>query len=208
MSDREEPGRGEFEITPEEDRFLRAFFRRQALRYLGVLAAVAALAVTGTIAVVEAPPSEPASAAARPDPGTIAALENFRAEGRQLHDDFEALSRRLGKKKGASAAEVAALNDRIEAMLSRLGRLEQRPVAEAAPGDAATVSPPDSAGSWDVSAILERLYNVEMRQDAARTGVGRAVLERLDRLEQRSAQLEGSVLGPGTEADPSADPAP
>lgn len=194
MTDPEGPQGGAFEITPEEDRFLRSFFRRQALRYTAVAGALAALVVTGTIAVVEGPTREPLPAAARPDPGTVAALEAFRADGRKLRDDFEALRGRLEKRKGASAAELVALNDRIEAVLSRMERLEKRPVA-AASGEIHAAGPPDSAGSWDVSAILERLYNLEMRQDTAPPGPARAVLERLDRLERR-------VVGPEADPDP------
>lgn len=162
MSDPEGAQGGAFEITPEEDRFLRAFFRRQALRYLAVLAALAVLAVTGTI-LLRQEADEPPSAAARPDPGTVAALEGFRAESRQLRDDFDALNAGVEKRRGVTAAEVAAVNDRIEALLSRLERLEQKATA-------AANAAPDAA-------LLERIERLEQRSSNLEESPGGAGAE-------------------------------
>lgn len=147
MSDHDPQGGG-FEITPEEDRFLRAFFRRHAGRYL-LLVGVLAVAAVGVALRLGDDGSDAESARAE--------LASLREQNQQLRRDLDALGERVASQ-DAQAQQMANLETRVAGALRRLERVESR--VEEGPGPEAA----DASASWDVSSILERLYNLELRQ--------------------------------------------
>jgi hypothetical protein len=218
MSDGNEPRNGEFEITPEEDRFLRAYFHRHARRYLASLGLTAIAAVCATLALTRA-----------------AVLDEIRSDSEQLRGGLTELRRQVGSQAEDASARVAALEKRLAAALQRFERVEQQAEAKpAAPALAAAPVAADSIAASDLNSILERLYNLEVRQDeqeskressekdllermfqvedsreqlaSARGETERSMRERLSSLESRAFQLEKSVSGSG--ASPPAAPAP
>jgi hypothetical protein len=95
----------------------------------------------------------------------------------------------------------------IAATERRLDTLESQLAASApSPAPVAPAGPPPDAAAWDVSAILDRLYALEMRQEqqaATRETDERAHAAQLTRLEARIAGLErGEVLPPASPAAP------
>lgn len=204
-----------FQITPEEDRFLRAFFRRQAARYLLALAAVA-------LAVFWVWPRGGDSAA--PDPKRGTELAALRAENEQLRGRLDELSERVAALgvRPDPAEPMDRLDERVAGALRRLDRVESR-----------LGSAPTSAGSGeavDASAALERLYDLEARQQRgeksretfeksvlsrlyavengrdsvarASTSTQQSILGRLDALEERAHALERGLLGQAVPAAP------
>ena len=201
----EEPQGAEFEVTPEEARFLGRFFRRQVRPYVALVAVIAVIAAWWS-------PTGNERARVTVNAGQIA---DVRAEGGQLRAEVDALAARIEAKlantdRGGDELErrvqdarrsVRMIEARVTATLERrLDALESR----VEKGNASRVSfgaPPPEAATWDVSAILDRLYNLEMRQEDEK----RSEVTRIARLEDRLSHLErrlglGSV--PAALADP------
>jgi hypothetical protein len=104
----------EMQVTPEEARFLRRFFRRQALPWMLGLAVAAIAAARWAV---------PAA-----DPGierrlaeSTAAIEALRAENAALRTHVEALGQRV----------QPAVDRRLAAAESRIAAIEKRPTASA-----------------------------------------------------------------------------
>ncbi len=200
-----EPQAAEFEVTPEEQRFLERFFRRQVRPYVLLMAVIAVTAAWWS-------PTGDENARVKVNAGQIAGV---RAEGDRLRADVDALAAQLEKKlanydRGGDELErrvqdarrsVRMIETRVTAALERrLDALESR-VDKSGASRASFGAPPPEAATWDVGAILDRLYNLEMRQEnEQRSDVMRIarLAERLSRLEQR--------LGIGSTPAASADP--
>ncbi len=199
MSEEIDPRGGEIEVSPEEMRFLRRFFRRQALPWFAV-AVVIALTVSWS--------SRP-----KVDDGlevrVSAALAQLRSENEELRLQVAALSEKVAtprvKLEGADELErrveearrnVKMIEARITADLDRRidaleAQVAQAPAAPASPG-----AMPADVSAWDASAILERLYALEMQQGQGGS-VSPDVSGRLAELERRLARVE-SPAAPAT----------
>ena len=215
MDDATHTGGGEMEVTPEEARFLRRFFRRQLLPWAAALVVVsiasALLLGGGDASQVEARAS--------------AAVAQLRAENQKLTAELEQLSTQVAA--GVAMRESAAGNDlerrvedakrNVRMIESRItARLERRldaleAASSAAPSQAAMAprtggagAPPPDASAWDVSQILDRLYAVEMAQQE---GGGGPEGSRLRALEERVARLEASTPGSTLPAELAPPPA-
>jgi hypothetical protein len=152
----------EMQVTQEEARFLRRFFRRQALPWMVALAVVAVVAARWAV---------PAA-----DPGlelrvaeSQALMEAIRAENAALRTELDAVSQRI----------QAAVDRRIGAAEGRIAAVEKRPVSRAS----------DSSGVKDrVARLEERLASAASAQDT----ITRSNLSRLKDLEARVLNVEGS----------------
>jgi small-conductance mechanosensitive channel len=201
MAEGIDPRGGEIEVTPEEERFLKRFFRRQLLPYFAVL-----LVISVTAAWWPDGEQEAGALEAR----TSAALAQLRTENQRLRAALAALSERMdaglsGQDRGANELErrvedakrsvrmieaqvLAATERRLDALESQLG------AGAPGPSRAAPAVPPPEAAAWDVSAILDRLYALEVRQEreaASRETEQRSRAARLAQLAGRIARLEG-----------------
>lgn len=196
MSEGIDPQGGEIEVSPQEKRFLKRFFRRQALPWF-VLAAVIGVASAwglrgGTDDALEA--------------RTSAALAQLRSENEKLREELSALAAGLERSARTGNVSTGELERSVENARRNVRMIESRVTAaldrrldalEARNGSAlrlpagGTPELPSDASAWDVSAILERLYALEMRQDLPASGTGDAAsASRLAVLERRLAQLE------------------
>lgn len=225
MSDHGSQGGG-FAITPEEDRFLRAFFRRHAARYMVAMGLLVALAVWGaprSDTGVTGPSEEQSEELAALRAGNEqlrAANEELRAELTQLMERVAALGAAPG-----SAPALDRLEERMASALTRLERVESHAAASAASGP-----------SVELGAVLDRVYNLEARQDRgeksretfeksvlnrlyavesqrdslaeASTSTQQSILERIGALEARAHGLERSLTGEGSARLAPAAPAP
>ncbi|MGI9590489.1 MAG: hypothetical protein ACR2P8_03900 [Myxococcota bacterium] len=214
MDDAAHTGGGEMEVTPEEARFLRRFFRRQFLPW------AAALLVFSVASTVLLGGGDAVEVEAR----TSAAVAQLRSENQKLTAELEMISTRL--EAGLARRESSAGNDlerrvedakrnvrmieaRIAARLERrLDSLEAR--GSAAPSQATMAprttgagAPPPDASAWDVSQILDRLYAVEMAQQEGGGPSG----TRLRALEERVARLEVGDAGSTLPAELAPPPA-
>lgn len=172
-------------VSPEEKRFLARFFRRQLLLWAGILLGVPVVATWWL---------------ADPDGGarearTAAAIAQVRTENQALRAELAALNDRLdagaSSDRGGDELErrvedarqsVRMIEARVTAALER--RIDSLETQVSARQDAGSDAPPPEAAAWDVSAILDRLYALEMRD-------GGSVSEhRVSELEERIAQLE------------------
>jgi len=152
----------EIQVSAEERRFLRRFFRRQALPWMLVL---------GVVAIGAARWAVPAA-----DPGlemrlreSIAAIESLRAENAALRTQMDALGQRV---------QHPAVDRRLEAAEARLAAIERRPAASA-----------DASGVDDRLARLEgRLESAVSAHDT----VTRSNLTRLRDLESRMGAVDGA----------------
>lgn len=212
MADPDEPHAqgGELELSPAEERLLRRFFRRHALRAIAATGVASAALVTGILSVVGRPPVEPPATPAAPP---AARVEHKAAAARgELRSDLQALREEV-RALGALRAQVDALRETIEtrsvareelrALDQRLGaaieRIERRTLQAAAPAAAGEEVPDER-----IRAILDRLYNLEARQSAeddSRARFEKSALERLYNLEQsrhdataRNAAIQQDVL--------------
>ncbi len=202
MSDEVDPRGGEIEVSPEEERFLKRFFRRQALPWFAAAVLIALTAAWGL----------------RPEPGdeglevrVSAALAQLRSENEQLRAEVEALSKQVAtprvKLEGADELErrveearrnVKMIEARITADLDRRIDSLEAHVAQAGSQAAAPASAgmPADVSAWDASAILERLYALEMQQ--GQTGGGTDLTGRLAELERRLARVERPAAVPAS----------
>lgn len=183
----------EIQLTPAEGRLLRRTFQRYALPYLGGVLALAAWALL-----------------ARPDPAPAEAASPLAEQPAflALREEVEQALARLGsagprepQEAGAAARQLAAFERRIEQTARRLEALE---AGLAAPGQSAA----------EPGTVLERLYQLEQRQDGVEQGRNaleaeytsgqQSLLQRFYNLEQRfedferrvaSAELSGPAAG-------------
>jgi small-conductance mechanosensitive channel len=172
MADEIDPRGGEIEVTPEEERFLKRFFRRQLLPYFAVL-----LVIWVTSAWW---PSEEETAGAL-EARTSAALAQMHTENQRLRVTLAGLSERMDAVLSAQDHGANELERRVEdakrsvrmiearvitATERRLDSLESQLATDApSPARVAPSGPPPEAAAWDVSAILDRLYALEVRQE-------------------------------------------
>jgi hypothetical protein len=150
----------EMKVTPEEARFLRRFFRRQALPWMLAL---------GAVAIVAARWAVPAA-----DPGlerrvaeTNAVMLAIRAENAALRTELDAVGQRI----------QAAVDSRLAAAEGRIAAVEKRPSARAS----------DGSGVKDrVERLEARLTGAASAQDT----ITRSNLSRLKDLEARMSNVE------------------
>ena len=195
----------ELEVTAEEERFLKRFFRRQVRPYLLLVLVIAVTAVWWL-------PSGNENVRAKANAEKITSL---RAQGDQLRAEVAALARRVetqvaSSDRGTDELErrvrdarrsVRMIESRVTAALDRrIDELESR-VAKSGTSRASFGAPPPEAATWDVGAILDRLYNLELRQENEQ----RSDVTRIARLEERLSHLEAS-LGMGSTPAAVADP--
>lgn len=173
--------RGAFQITPEEERFLRAFFRRHAGRYLLLGALLVGAAAAGAL-LLGAPPG------AAEDPerwvrevqelraaqqGLKGALDDLRTENRGLRAELERVARLAPPAAAADGAASRGLEQRVAALARRLDSLEGRVVRAASK----PVAPTPELGD-----LVERLDTVQARlaiEAQARENFQKSVLNRL-----------------------------
>lgn len=194
------PREGEIEVSPEEKRFLRRFFRRQAVPWF--LAAVV-IAITSAWSLRS---GQDDTLEVR----TSAALAQLRSENQELRSQVALLAKdvrsRAVSTDGADELErrvenarrnVRMIEARVTASLERrLDTLEGRIAAAPAPVSAPAAAMPSDVSAWDASAILERLYAIEMQQGSVGSGEGAGVSSRLVELERRLARVEGPPSSP------------
>lgn len=211
MSEQIEPQGGELEVTPEEERFLKRFFRRQLLPYFAIL-----LVISVTPAWWPSGGEEEGALEAR----TAAALAQMRTENQRLRAELEALSELVEAQLSANDHGANELERRVEEAKRSVGMIETQVIAATerrldelesrldtgapAPARSAPTGPPPEASAWDVSAILDRLYALEVRQEReARTrDTGqRSRAADIAQLSERIARLErGEPLPPASPA--------
>ncbi len=206
MANEADPRAGEIEVTPEEERFLKRFFRRQLLPYFALL-----LVIWVTSAWW---PSEEEAAGAL-EARTSAALAQMHSENQRLRATLAALSERMDaglstQDHGANELErrvedakrsvrmiearvISATERRLDSLESQLAAGAQPAQPAQPPARAALSGPPPEAAAWDVSAILDRLYALEVRQEreaATRETEQRSRAAQLAELAARIAPLE------------------
>lgn len=207
MSEEIDPQRGEIEVSPEEERFLRRFFRRQVMPWF-------ALAIVMAVAAAWGMRGESDQAL---EVRVSAAIAQLRSENERLGQQVEGLSGAAESAKGVDAREADELERRVESAKQNVRMIEARVTAELdrrldaleAHANAAPAMPtgvgsgefPSDAAAWDVSAILERLYALEMREGGGgNSGASPAAAGRLFELERRLEQLESRGANPGPAA--------
>ena len=152
----------EIQVSAEERRFLRRFFRRQALPWILIL---------GVVAIGAARWAVPAA-----DPGlelrlaeSAAAIEALRAENAALRTEMDALGQRV---------QHPAVDRRLAAAEARIAAIEKRPGAQ-------------DAGASGVAERLSRLEERLMSTSSAHDTITRSNLTRLRDLEARMGAVEG-----------------
>jgi hypothetical protein len=153
----------ELQVTPEEARFLRRFFRRQLLPWALGLGAVAVAAARFAV-----PPADPGIERRLSESG--AAIESLRAESAALRTQLEALGQRIPRD----------FERRLAAAEGRLAAVERRPSGA-------------GREASDVAARLRRLEERLAAAGGAEDSVARSNLARLQELEARMGALEGSA---------------
>lgn len=152
----------EMQVTQEEARFLRRFFRRQALPWMVVLAVVAIAAARWAV-----PAADPDTALRLAE--TQAMLEAVRAENAALRTELDAVGQRI----------EAAVDRRLVAAEGRIAAIEKRPAGRSA----------DTSGMTErLARVEERLASATSAQDT----LTRSSLSRLKDLEVRMLEVEGS----------------
>jgi len=172
-------------VSPEEERFLAHFFRRQMLPWAGVLLVIPVTAIWW-LAGDDGGAREARTAAAIAQVRTenqalraeLAVLAEGFAAGRSSDRGGDELERRVEDAKQSvrmiEARVTAALERRIDALEAQASALT----------DSGQDAPPPDAAAWDVSAILDRLYALEMRNG------GSVSDHRVSVLEERIVRLE------------------
>ena len=198
----------EIEVSPEEERFLKRFFRRQAVPWFG-------LAVVIALAAAWAPRGGSDQAL---EIRTNAAIAQLRSENQRFREQVVSLGAVLETGAPADTRELDELERRVESAKQNVKMIEARVSAEldrrldalesrsasapALPGGATGELPSDAA-AWDVSAILERLYALEMRQQEPGGVLADAAgAARIAELERRLRQLETQGPAPPPPAAP------
>ena len=153
----------EMQVTPAEARFLRRFFRRQALPWILILGVVAIGAARWAV-----PPADPGIERRLAE--SSAAIAALRAENAALRTELEAMGQRI----------ATAVDRRLAAAESRIAAMEKRPSATAR----------DASGLPELVARLEgRLASTTNAHDT----ITRSNLARLEDLESRLGTLEGAA---------------
>lgn len=151
----------EMQVTQEEARFLRRFFRRQALPWILTLGAVAVVAARWAV-----PAADPGLERRVAESQVV--MEAIRAENAALRTQLEAVGQRV----------QAAVERRLTAAEGRIAGVEKRPTSRAN----------DSSGvGARVARIEERLASAATAQDT----ITRSNLARLKDLEARLLNIEG-----------------
>ncbi len=160
----------EMQVTPAEARFLRRFFRRQALPWILVL---------GVAAIGAARWAVPAA-----DPGielrlaeSNAAIAELRAENAALRTELEAMGQRV----------APVVERRLTAAESRIAAVEQRPIEPSR----------DASGMPELVARLEERF---ASTTGANDAVTRSNVARLKDLEARLSAIEGTSPVPAAPA--------
>jgi hypothetical protein len=119
----------------------------------------------------------------------LASLRSEMLTAPASHPGGDELERRVEDAK----ANVRMIESRISAALDRrISALEANRTQGASVASNAGSGPPPDAAAWDVSAILDRLYALEMRESqSASAGADRNVAG----LERRILQLEAAAQG-------------
>jgi chromosome segregation ATPase len=181
-----EVGGGAFEVSQEEERYLRRVFLRFAGPYLGALAALVLLALALIAGLAQRDADAGPSAAAAREASESAA-----------HSELLALQEQLR----TSAARLATLEHAQEKAADQLGALERRVRSAATPVDTASVSELRDA----LASASERIEALERRAGSA-SGAGGAlepeVLGALQRLEARLARVERVAAATPAPASP------
>src|SRR5262245_24343763 len=153
----------EMQVTKEEARFLRRFFRRQALPWMLML---------GVVAIGAARWAVPAA-----DPGielrlaeTGAAIAALRKENALLRTELDAMGQRV----------APAVERRLAGAESRISAMERRPGASA-------------QGEYATADLVARLEERVASTTSAHDTITRSNLARLKDLEARMGALEGSA---------------
>jgi len=196
-------GKPDIQLSAAEKRLLRKVFHRHALPYLAAMAVVTAVAVFGG-----EPKEAEVSAEAAVPPPELAALVQARIDADALVAELTATA----AQQNAAASELESLEKGIDTASRQLRDLESKARKAQKKLDEVASAPPPEAAQWDVSAILERLYNVEVRQDkveadggklSANSGRGtRDILERLAHLEQATGAVVNAAARSATPAAP------
>ena len=144
----------------------------------------------------------------------IVEAEQARIDADALVAELTATAAQQNAAAESAASELESLEKGIDTASRRLRDLESKARKAQKKLDEVASAPPPEAAQWDVSAILERLYNVEVRQDkveadggklSANSGRGtRDILERLAHLERAT----GAVVNAASRSAPPAAPAP
>jgi hypothetical protein len=153
----------DIQVSPEEARFLRRFFRRHALPWVLVL---------GLVAIGAARWAVPAA-----DPGlelrlaeSLAAVEALRAENAALRTELDAIGQRVHP----------VIDRRLAAAEGRIAAIERRPAAS-------------EGGATGVAERLSRLEERLASTSSAHDTITRSNLTRLRDLESRMGALDGSA---------------
>jgi len=154
--------KAEMQVTPEEARFLRRFFRLQALPWMAAFSLVAIVAAR--MAVPAADPGLQMQVAE-----AKAVMEAIRAENAALRTELDAVGQRI----------QTAVDRRLAAVEGRVAVVEKRPSARVKD---------DSAVGPRIARLEERLASATTSQDT----VTRSNLSRLKDLEVRMQNLEGA----------------
>lgn len=181
MTDQPSTRDRQIRLSAPEERFLKAFVRRQVTPLLGGIAlafGAVLFALASTQWMVAEPHEGPAAAEAPPVAELEQAWRSQLAEswGPRLasaDEEREALERQLS----AALARVAKLERRLGSSEQRIDRVEAR--FDAATPPAAMAPGTGSTASTGLAPVLKRLHNVE---------------KRIDRQEQQREAFEGSVL--------------
>jgi outer membrane murein-binding lipoprotein Lpp len=203
MSEGIDPQGGEIEVSPEEERFLKRFFRRQVMPWFAVAILIGVTAAWGMSGGSDEALEVRVSAA----------IAQLRSENERLRHEVEARASTAQAAKGVDTREADELERRVESAKQNVRMIEARVTAELdrrldaleSRANAAPVMPtgggsaefPSDAAAWDVSAILERLYALEMRLDGGGiSGANPAGAGRVTELERRLEQLESQGASP------------
>ncbi len=152
----------EMQVTPEEARFLRRFFRVQALPWMLALSIVAIATARWAV-----PAADPALERQVADANAV--MEAVRAENAALRTELDAVGQRI----------QADVDRRLAAVEGRVAAVEKRPSARATDG---------SKVGDRVARLEERLASATSSHDT----VTRSNLSRLKDLEVRMQNLEGA----------------
>jgi hypothetical protein len=239
----------ELQLTPQEDRLLRRFFRRQALPYIAGTGAVAVLCLAFAFLRGDgrAPPAVPPATG-----GSTAALGELRADLDRAIADLAAVRTRAQQQAGEAARSASALEQRLAAVFQRIEKVEgradamQERVADALAQGPPAASPPASDGAAASAAaaasdpllqvlqrlsdlegrqereesnaaaarkdVRDRLYSLELhrdQQESRREAAEQSNLERLDGVETRLFEIEKVLAArPGDAPQPPADADP
>jgi hypothetical protein len=163
----------DLQLTPQEERLLRRFFRRHALPYI----AGSAAAVVFCLAFAFLPGDGQTPPAPLPEPGAdAAAIGELRADLDRALADLATERTRAREQAGDATRSASALEQRLAAVFQRIEQVESRadatqhrvdevlaqgspPALPAAPDGAATSAA--AAAPDQLLHILQRLYDLE-----------------------------------------------